>query len=231
MKQQYKTPVTALTQNNQHQEWLSSSTYPRISVVVPARNEARDLHYVLPYISEHVFEVILVDGHSTDNTIEVAKQLRPDIRVLRQIHHGKGDALRMGFAASRGDILVMLDADGSTDPKELPTFIEALLDGHDFAKGSRYIKGGGSDDITLVRNLGNHILSLLVNTLLGNNLGHGIVAGNNTNPAEAVQIVNAIHELVHAGSDLPSVGIVTFNEPQRQLIEDLLLSSADPQGR
>jgi glycosyltransferase involved in cell wall biosynthesis len=167
MKQQYKKPATALTQNNQHQEGLSSSTYPRISVVVPARNEARNLPYVLPDIPENVFEVILVDGHSTDNTIEVAKQLRPDIRVLRQIHHGKGDALRIGFAASSGDILVMIDADGSTDPKEIPAFIEALLDGHDFAKGSRYIKGGGSDDITLVRNLGNSFLSLLVNTLFG----------------------------------------------------------------
>jgi peptidoglycan/xylan/chitin deacetylase (PgdA/CDA1 family) len=167
MKQQYKIPSTVHTANNQLQGDLNAFTYPRISVVVPTRNEEKNLHYVLPYIPENVFEVILVDGHSTDNTIEVAKQLRPDIRVLHQVRRGKGDALRMGFAASSGDIIVMIDADGSTDPKEIPTFIAALLDGHDFAKGSRYIKGGGSHDITLVRNLGNSGLSLLVNMLFG----------------------------------------------------------------
>ncbi|HYU71738.1 MAG TPA: glycosyltransferase family 2 protein [Ktedonobacteraceae bacterium] len=141
--------------------------YPRISVVIPTRNEAENLHHVLPNIPGVVSEIILVDGHSTDGTIEVAQKLLPDIRVIKQVKTGKGDALRLGFAACTGDIVVMIDADGSTDPKEIPLFIDALLAGNDFAKGSRFIKGGGSHDITPLRSAGNYILSQLVNILFG----------------------------------------------------------------
>src|SRR5437660_3318664 len=137
----------------------------RISVVIPALNEARNLPYVLPYIPPIVGEVILVDGHSTDDTIAVAQQLMPAIHVIRQIGRGKGDALRIGCAACTGDIVVMLDADGSADPNEIPRFVEALRRGNDFAKGSRFIAGGGSHDITILRRLGNYGLSRLVNML------------------------------------------------------------------
>ena len=114
---------------------VEKSTYPRISVVVPARNEEKNLSYVLPYIPSLVEEVILVDGHSSDKTIEVARQLLPSIRIVTQTGKGKGDALRAGFAACTGDIIVMLDADGSADPREILLFVEALVAGHDFAKG------------------------------------------------------------------------------------------------
>src|SRR6266496_2657570 len=144
-----------------------SQPYPRISVVIPARNEAENLHYVLPNIPGVVSEIILVDGHSTDCTIEVAQKLLPDIRVIKQVKTGKGDALRVGFAACTGDIIVMIDADGSTNPNEITRFVEALQWGNDFAKGSRFIKGGGSHDITPVRALGNYGLSQLVNILFG----------------------------------------------------------------
>jgi len=137
--------------------------YPRISVVLPVMNEAENLYYVLPYLPSMISEVILVDGHSRDNTIAVAKQLRPDIRIVAQTGRGKGNALREGFAACSGDIIVMIDGDGSTDPSEIPHFVDALLQGNDFAKGSRFIKGGGSEDITLLRHLGNLGLTSLVN--------------------------------------------------------------------
>ena len=139
--------------------------YPCVSVVIPALNEARNLPYVLPYIPDIVSEVILVDGHSTDDTIEVAQRLLPEIKVIKQSGKGKGNALRCGLAASAGDIIIMMDADGSTDPQEIQRFIEALLAGADFAKGSRFIGDGGSADITLVRKLGNRALSSLVNRL------------------------------------------------------------------
>jgi glycosyltransferase involved in cell wall biosynthesis len=139
--------------------------YPSISVVIPTHNEAQNLDYVLPYIPPLVSEVILVDGHSTDDTIAVAEQLLPTIHIIKQVRRGKGDALRIGFAACTGDIIVMLDADGSADPDEIPRFVEALLGGNDFAKGSRFIKGGGSHDITPLRSLGNYGLSQLVNIL------------------------------------------------------------------
>src|SRR5271157_1010689 len=141
--------------------------YPKISVVIPARNEAQNLVHVLPHIPSTVYEVILVDGHSTDDTIAVAQQLMPTIKVIQQTGKGKGDALRLGFAACSGDIIVMLDADGSADPCEIPRFVEALVKGNDFAKGSRCIQGGGSHDLTRFRSLGNYGLSTLVNILFG----------------------------------------------------------------
>lgn len=141
--------------------------YPRISVVIPTRNEAENLHYVLPYIPTLVSEIILVDGHSTDDTVEVAQQLIPAIHIIHQTQHGKGDALRLGFAACTGDIIVMIDADGSTDPGEIPLFIDTLLKGNDFAKGSRFLKDGGSHDITPLRRLGNYGLGMLVNIFFG----------------------------------------------------------------
>ncbi len=139
--------------------------YPRVSVVIPARNEAKNLRHVLPYIPSLVNEIILVDGQSVDDTIGVAQRLFPSIRVIQQTGKGKGDALRQGFAACTGDIVVMLDADGSADPAEIPRFVEALVTGCDFAKGSRFVEGGGSHDITLLRRAGNYLLGALVNRL------------------------------------------------------------------
>jgi glycosyltransferase involved in cell wall biosynthesis len=141
--------------------------YPRISVVIPARNESRNLFYVLPYIPPTVSEVILVDGFSTDDTIVVAQQLLPTIKIIKQTGKGKGDALRLGIEACSGEIIVTLDADGSADPCEIPQFVEALLKGNDFAKGSRFVKGGGSHDLTWLRRLGNFGLSTLVNLFFG----------------------------------------------------------------
>ena len=138
-----------------------------ISVIIPARNEAPNLQHVLPKIPSFVSEVILVDGHSTDDTIAVAQNLFPAIRIVKQIGTGKGDAIKAGLVAATGDIIVLMDADGSADPLEIPFFIKVLLDGNDFAKGSRFIGGGGSHDITYIRQAGNYMLILLVNILFG----------------------------------------------------------------
>jgi len=120
-------------------------------VVIPTLNEARNLEHVLPALPEALHEVILVDGGSSDDTLEVAQRLRPSIRITRQTRSGKGNALACGFAACSGDIIVMLDADGSADPDEITRFVDALVDGADFAKGSRFLADGGSADITHVR--------------------------------------------------------------------------------
>ncbi len=144
---------------------VEKQQYPRVSVVIPARNEAKNLHHVLPFIPSLVDEIVLVDGQSADDTIAVAKKLFPTIRVIRQSKKGKGDALRIGFAACTGDIIVMLDADGSADPAEIPRFVDALIAGSDFAKGSRFTDGGGSHDITFLRRAGNYFLGKLVNLL------------------------------------------------------------------
>jgi hypothetical protein len=137
----------------------------RVSVVIPALNEAENIAHVLARFPEDLHEVILVDGNSRDRTIEVAREARPDIRVVNQPGIGKGDALRAGFAAVTGNLIVMIDADGSADPAEIPRFVAALEAGADFAKGSRFLPGGGSADITKLRRLGNYGLSGVVNVL------------------------------------------------------------------
>jgi hypothetical protein len=139
----------------------------QVSVVVPTLNEAANLPHVFGRLPRGLHEVIVVDGHSTDGTVELAQRLRPDVRVVRQARRGKGDALGCGFAAATGDVVVMLDADGSTDPAEIPRFVEALAGGAEFAKGSRCLPGGGSDDLTWIRRLGNGVLSGAVNLLFG----------------------------------------------------------------
>jgi hypothetical protein len=138
-----------------------------ISVVVPAMNEGKNIGHVLERLPDGLHEVILVDGNSRDDTVEVAQRAYPDIRVMSQSGRGKGDAFRTGFAAVTGNLVVMLDADGSADPAEIPSFVEALEAGADFAKGSRYLEGGGSADITWTRRLGNTCLSGTANLLHG----------------------------------------------------------------
>jgi glycosyltransferase involved in cell wall biosynthesis len=140
---------------------------PRVSVVIPTLNEARNLEHVFAALPAGLHEVILVDGHSVDGTPDVARRLRPDIRVVNQTRTGKGNALACGFAAATGDIIVMIDADGSTDPAEIPRFVAALTSGADFAKGSRFAPGAGSSDITPLRKLGNKVLGLFVNLMYG----------------------------------------------------------------
>jgi len=113
--------------------------YPRVSVIICTFNEERNLPRVLPRIPTWVDEVVLIDGHSTDETVGIAKKLRPDVRVIYQPERGKGDALRCGFKHANGDIIVTLDADGATNPKEMHRFIELLLKGYDFVKGARFL--------------------------------------------------------------------------------------------
>ena len=140
---------------------------PRVTVVVPALNEAPNLPFVLPFIPAWVAEVILVDGRSQDGTAAVARSLRAGLRVIEQDGVGKGNALRAGFKAASGEIIVMLDADGSTLPSEIPSFVGALVGGADFAKGSRFAQGGGSADISLFRRLGNQAFVLMARLLFG----------------------------------------------------------------
>jgi glycosyltransferase involved in cell wall biosynthesis len=139
---------------------------PRVSVVVPTYNEAKNLPHVFALMPD-VHEVIVVDGRSSDGTVEVAQALRPDVKVVMQTRKGKGNALACGFEAVTGDIIVMLDADGSADPREIPQYVEALVKGADFAKGTRFALGGGSDDITRIRRIGNWFLNTIVNVLFG----------------------------------------------------------------
>jgi glycosyltransferase involved in cell wall biosynthesis len=145
----------------------SARRYPRVSVVIPTYNEAKNLPHVFALLPEDVYEIIVVDGRSVDDTVATARALRPDVRIVLQNRIGKGNAMACGFAAATGDIVVMLDADGSADPREIPRFVAALVDGADFAKGTRFANGGGSSDITRVRAWGNRWLNRAANGLFG----------------------------------------------------------------
>jgi len=140
---------------------------PRISVVIPTFNEAKNLPHVFRLLPDDLHEVIVVDGRSVDGTIETAKRLRPGVRVEIQNRRGKGNAMACGFAAVTGDIVVMLDADGSADAREIPRFVAVLEAGADFAKGTRFAVGGGSADITPMRAWGNRWLNRVANVLFG----------------------------------------------------------------
>lgn len=142
---------------------------PRVSAVIAACNEAENLPAVFTRLPEDLCEVIVVDGRSSDDTVEVARRLWPEVRIIEQAGSGKGNALANGLAQATGDILVTLDADGSSDPAEIPRFVAALIAGADLVEGSRFAQGGGSADLTRLRRVGNKILCGLVNSFYGTN--------------------------------------------------------------
>jgi glycosyltransferase involved in cell wall biosynthesis len=137
--------------------------FPTVSVVIPTLNEENNLPHVFADMPLDIDEVIVVDGRSVDKTVDVARSLRPDVRIINQTRSGKGNALACGFAAATCDIIVTVDADCSTNPAEIPRFVATLVHGADFAKGSRFAAGGGSGDITRLRSFGNRGLNGLVN--------------------------------------------------------------------
>ncbi|HKM50869.1 MAG TPA: glycosyltransferase family 2 protein [Candidatus Bathyarchaeia archaeon] len=142
-----------------------TSHLARVSILIPALNEAKNLESLLRSIHTRlpeVSEIIVVEGKSVDDTAIVASTL--GAKVLVQQATGKGDAMRQGFASSHtGDIIVMMDADGSNRPEEIPQLVEAVVNGADIAKGSRFLSGGGSVDLTRIRKVGNKLFVSLVN--------------------------------------------------------------------
>jgi glycosyltransferase involved in cell wall biosynthesis len=155
-------PSTAST--GDHDTYRYPTPPASISVIIPAKNEGDNVEWVLEAMPGWVDEIVLVDGNSTDDTVQRAKKRRPDIVVVGQHRPGKGAALREGFASATGDIVVMIDADGSMDPGELDRFVTPLVEGDcDMVKGSRWLTGGGSSDITPFRRFGNQMLLALVN--------------------------------------------------------------------
>ncbi len=146
-----------------HLDRSSRSDRPTVSVVMPTLNESRNLAYALCRLPPSVIEVIIIDGLSSDSTVDTAAAILPDVRIVNESGRGKGVALRRGMAEATGDIVVMLDADGSADGAEIDRFVDVLLAGADFAKGSRFLPGGGSSDLTLLRRAGNKVLTGMVN--------------------------------------------------------------------
>jgi glycosyltransferase involved in cell wall biosynthesis len=158
-------PVSLASQGSRSRKTFTSATRPSaptVSVVIPTLNEAGNLPYVINTIPDWVSEIVIVDGRSHDDTERVAKVLRPDVHIVQELRRGKGAALRAGLEAANGDILIIMDADGSMDGSEIGAFRDALIDGADYVKGSRFAPGGGSVDITRLRRFGDRGICFLI---------------------------------------------------------------------
>lgn len=136
----------------------------RVNAIVPTLNEEEsisDLIYRLRRVGCH--NILIVDGNSSDGTVDKARRLGAE--VIFQNGKGKGGALREAFERGcfDGDVIMILDADGSMDPEEIPSFAEAIKSGADVAKGSRFLGTGRSEDITPMRRVGNRILTGVLN--------------------------------------------------------------------
>ena len=138
-----------------------------VSVVIPSLDEQHNLTVLLPRLprTPDGLEVIVVEGGDLERTRTLVDRLCPEATVVPQARIGKGNALVTGVSVARGDYVVLLDADCSADPSEIPAFTAALDAGADMAKGSRYLDTGGSLDLTGLRSLGNRGLSAVFNIL------------------------------------------------------------------
>lgn len=148
---------------------------PRVSVICPCRNESGNIEHIvrrLPSMGRHT-ELILVEGHSKDDTLEQCRRVaavasEKDIKVFIQKGKGKADAVRLGFSQASGDILMILDADLSVAPEDLPQFYDVLVNGKaEFLNGSRLVYAMDPQAMRFLNLLGNKCFALLLSRLLG----------------------------------------------------------------
>jgi ubiquinone/menaquinone biosynthesis C-methylase UbiE len=148
---------------------------PRVSVIVPARNEEGNIKKIFDEVPDMggSTELIFVEGGSTDNTYDVIKKTMADYphrlcKLLRQTGKGKGDAVRLGFQNSSGDILMIYDADMTVPPEDLPRFYDVLAGGKgEFANGVRLVYPMEEEAMRTLNFLGNKFFSLVFSWLLG----------------------------------------------------------------
>jgi len=154
-----------------------------VTVLIPTLNEEENIAGVIRELGQMGCQnILIVDGNSRDKTVEVAKEFGVD--VIFQNGRGKGAALRQAFSHDglNGGAVVIMDADGSMNPKEIMPFIDALNSGADLVKGSRFLRYGYSEDMSLIRKIGNRFFVFLVNRFWSANytdLCYGFAAFNN----------------------------------------------------
>ena len=136
----------------------------KVSLVIPTLNEAGCVAQTLSEIPQGAIdEVIVVDGHSRDGTADVVRRLGH--RVIMQKTKGYGGAFSEGVEAATGDIVVLMDADGSHNPADIPLLIDKVKEGFDYVMAVRYAPGSRSDDDTIIRHIGNMFFTFLVNLI------------------------------------------------------------------
>ncbi len=151
-----------------------AGTLPSVSVIVPCRNERGNIESAvtrMPAFAPDI-EIVFVEGHSKDNTYEECLRVQAaypgrDIKVMRQDGKGKGDAVRKGFAAARGDVLMILDADLTVPPESLGKFYDALALGRgEFVNGTRLVYPMEATAMRFLNNIANHAFAILFSYLL-----------------------------------------------------------------
>jgi SAM-dependent methyltransferase len=148
---------------------------PAVSVIIAARNEAGNIRQIFARIPQmgSETEIVFVEGHSHDNTYdvierEIAAHPEQPSQLYRQKGIGKGDAVRMGFSRAKGDILMILDADMTVPPEDLPRFYDALVSGKgDFINGVRLVYPMEDEAMRFFNFIGNKFFSLAFSWLLG----------------------------------------------------------------
>ena len=190
---------------------------PKISVIICTLNEAESLPHVLPKIPDWVDEILLVDGNSNDATVEIARKLCPRIRVLYQTGKGKGDALKYGINEAKGEIIVTLDADGETPPEEIERFINPLLEGNDFAKGSRLFRRR-PHKMPVYRWFGNKVLAYTCNILYGTRFSD-ICCGYNSFWKKEFLKLNLSYSKKEIGCSMEQQMVVRAKKAGKKIIE------------
>ncbi len=141
---------------------------PHVSIVIPTLNEEKNIAKLMRKLkgelARYSYEIIVVDGHSKDRTVRIAKSMGAKIMYD---DYGKGSALVRGMHAASGDIIISMDADLSNKPKEIPLLVTGIESGYDVCLGSRFLTGGGSEDMPKLRVLGNKVFVHIVNLLYG----------------------------------------------------------------
>jgi len=145
----------------------------KVSVIVITLNEVDCVPHVLAGIPKDIVdEILVVDGHSTDGTPERVRKL--GYKVIMQEKKGYGMAFIEGVQHAQGDILILMNGDGSQDPKYIPDFLKKIQEGYKVVFASRYLKGAGSADDTLLTLVGNKVFTFLTNLLCGTGISDSL---------------------------------------------------------
>ncbi|MBN2604121.1 MAG: glycosyltransferase family 2 protein [Candidatus Thermoplasmatota archaeon] len=169
-----------MTKEDSPKETFNSKKADKLQIIIPTLNECDTLPFLLKELKQYTEKVIVIDGGSIDGTVTIAEEYGAS--VIQQTEKGKGAAVCQAFKEADGDPVIILDADGSMRPIEIPIFLKRIDDGADLVKGSRFLKGGYSEDMSFFRYLGNRFFVGLINFFFSekfSDLCYGYIAMNN----------------------------------------------------